>query len=675
MARTRQITNGTLTVDVIDTADPGIIAERGGFGEGVFAVDHGVASGYDGRGKISRYDVPMITERWKLFVRGSSHDNLASQVNALQTLLRLAARYHLDPTVTDPVYIKEQLTNEGQPRFALVYGSPELRNPDFFAPPIDPGNLIDTLGISVVREGVWRHREPGTLPGSDAGYVGLDAVHGPASPTQVHLSNFRDVFDITHIYNFDFSAGTFSGNLLGAAFTYFPAVAAVDDYIVFGCNTPGPFKHIVANIGMIGVFTATLVIEYSTGAGTWAVLTAGTGYVMFPEAASFLKVAGHIVLSIKPPSDWVAAALNGITAHWIRIRLNPFTSMGTNPTNTTFQPYAQRTPEIRWGSSAVSIGTFPPLSMIRMAASDGAANTPGFETISRIIIGAKSRGLTNFVSNLNLGNGAVPSGWANAYGTDTASAADSQGPANVRADCTFATDTSEVRRVTLTGTARLADWIGTYRVFVRCQQVGGAAGDVKLKLRTNVYGTTSSHPKYDLPNTAVALVGVSLPWEIVELGTLALPWAKFGKQDSLANVDIIFQILASRASGSATLRLYDLILIPIDEWTVELNDPLADTVNGTSALRGLTSIEDDGGLVLDRTVKYIRSGSSNFLAETWSRRGEALTFEPARAYRLYFLAMNYASNWGVAPFVASLGTHLDFKMWVHERWPVLRGAN
>ena len=118
-----------------------------------------------------------------------------------------------------------------------------------------------------------------------------------------------------------------------------------------------------------------------------------------------------------------------------------------------------------------------------------------------------------------------------------------------------------------------------------------------------------------------------------------------------------------------------MILLPIDEWSTVLQDPISSPTLGSSALRGDTVLDLDAGILMDRTVKYYRSGATLYAAENWYRSGEPPKLEPGRQTRLYFLLMHYPVDWGTGPFLAPLGMHLALEMRARMIYLTLRGSD
>jgi len=315
--------------------------------------------------------------------------------------------------------------------------------------------------------------------------------------------------------------------------------------------------------------------------------------------------------------------------------------------------------------------------LLRLRTPSGGSDTVNFASASRILIGAKENPGT-FVMSLNaaLDN---PAGWAITNVTDASSVADTEAPGGSHCAVDFAGDSTMVCRLRLTGTNKLADWLGEYRAMLRCQQIGGDAGDISVMLRVLIGSTDVYAPKFE--TKIIALEGVALGHEQVALstnepgGTVKVPWLDTKSVDNFANTNIYFEVLASRAAGAATLRIYGLDLLPVDEWAVELDDPLGDKTYGNTALRGNNGIDIDAGLIADRTGKFINALAAPVPVETWTRGGPPPQLNPETQHKLYFVNMHYPAGgtWGTGPLIVTPGMHLTAEVYAHNQYYALRG--
>lgn len=666
MARTFKLKRGATTIDLLNTAS--IIGKRGGYGRTEFEEEHFDAATLDER--------PAIVEMLDLSLMASSHDNLATLQRSLTRILRQALQHRLKPQGFPPVYLEAQARNESNARYALVYGPQRFVHQDLYDHPFELDSELDNTLLQFAREGVWRSGVPGVLP---AAPITLAPSDGPASPTTVHVSSFREKGDVTHLFNFTAVGSVYSANLYGGALPYalFPAGTAVNDAVRI-CSTVGPPRHVVINIGTVGDFVGTLVAKYSKADGSWGTCTLGTHVTIYPGStvSDLWKAAGNWVVNLGAITDWAPYTHNAVNGWWISIEFSAFTSMTTRPEVATHQPYTQRSPHVEIPSTALK-GDVHPFALIRMRSPAGGGADPAFSAIARIMLGARSKGLSEFVDDLDLAADANnPAGWALSYGTDTSGSIQaSEAPGGARANCTFATDTSLVMRVRLTGTAKLPSWIGGFRALLLVGQSGGSAGDTEIRLRARLAGTASSDPVME--TKSIALKAVDSGLEVVDMGRLRLPFVEQANADVWTGVDLIFDILARRASGASALRFYRLRLIPDDEWFCTLDAPISVGLTGDRALRGLDMLEFDGGILHKRLYKARVSGSAVLPMGDWVRAGPFPRFEPETQTRLYFMMMHYpvGGTWGTGPMIATPGMQLAVSIYAQACYLALRGGD
>jgi hypothetical protein len=672
MMRYREITDGTTTISLIAKSSNSRITAFAGMnsmGGNTPQRDINIAKTIDGS--------TLIAESYTLNMKGVNTQELAVKCQQLIKLLRKAQNYKKTFWQRTPVYIKEKLYNETNTRYALCFGTAGLNYADLFENITEFQNVITSIGIVLVREHPWRSYIPGTLPTITT----LTASDGPSNPTKVVVANFdENNIAITHIYNYDSSAVAWSANLVASTgisiWSVAAAMPAVNDVIYIG-STGGPLKHICIPIAIPGAYTCDIIVQYWKGGGApvATTLTAGSEYTLLPtgDEDSIFKSVGEWVIDIKPPALHAVATINGVAnVWWISIKINAVTAFVTAPVTGSTVCYEQHENYFALPSTAF-VGDSNPLTLLRLFNPYGGVASPVMGTPSRIIIGAKSIALSNFHSNLNLGGAGQPAGWALANGTDASSVADVTATGGARGNVSYATVTSMTTRFTLTGTAKLQYWLGRYRVFLRAQQINGANGDCRVKLRAMIGGSASGYPLMD--SEIVPLTTHDAGWEVVDLtagGFLQLPFSDITDAD-LTGVDLIFMVQTDRTAGVSTLQVADLILIPIDEWAMELRDPISDTTTGASALRGNTLLDIDSGLLLHRVLKQIIVGTSAYPAENWNRYGDSPKLEPNTAYRLYFLMMHYPTAWGTGPMIGSLGMALHVSLYGNSRYGILRG--
>lgn len=661
MARTFELSSsGLTTISLLNLT--GIIAARGGMGR--LALQAG-ALRKPGPGV-------KLAETYMLNVLGTSHDDAASKVQALNAMLDRAFSYDDTRWEINPVYIKTQTATESKARYALVFGSGDDVYPDLFDHPFELDNQLENVEKTIIREHPWRDHPPGTLPTLP---LTLDDADGPASPTTVHLANFWDTASLTDVYAYDDSAGTFSGNLLGANnVPLFPDPPALNDYVAFGFEAR-PGHHVAIPLKTAANWNGAYQMQYWNGAFVEA--PEGTKHLRWPTGGTvsqLFSAVGWWVLDVGNLSDWATTALNGQTKYWIKVKIVIFTSSAQVPVlHDTDDIYAPRTPWFEIASAGM-VGDAPPLLLFRLRSPIGGGTTPGFGTIQRILLFAKSQNLADFRSHINLGNQGNPAAITVATGADTAFVADPLYPGGYRARTTFAGTATEAARLTITFDDLLDKYAGKYKIILLVRQAGGTAEQVKVRARIRIAGSASSYPQWFTPLTALQSVDNVL--EGLDLGELVVPFVPRAAGDSLATTDLIVELSASRTSGSAELDWGCLILGPTDEWWTEFKDPLSDPTTGSSALRGDSGLDVDAGVLRRRCVKNLltAAGVPRPPAETWTCTKLPNDLKTGKTYRFYAVMLHGpAAGFAEQPMLGTLGCHLSVQVYGHMRFQVLRG--
>jgi len=251
-------------------------------------------------------------------------------------------------------------------------------------------------------------------------------------------------------------------------------------------------------------------------------------------------------------------------------------------------------------------------------------------------------------------------------------------PGGYKGRCTFATDATLKARATLTGSGKLANYQGKFKILLACQQVGGAAGDCSVRVSIMIGGSTAGYPVAYLPvSSGIALQSHDAGPEWVDLtgdGYINIPFGQVAAADSLAS-DLVVSVWATRTGGASVLDLHQIVFLPVDEFGLDLTDPRSDTTSGSSALRGNSLLEIDGGIVQNRTSKKLIVGANYIMAETWLRGGNINRLRPGRQYRFYFVIMNYqGASWYVPPLVGGKGSALAVSLHAVKCFATLRGS-
>jgi hypothetical protein len=584
-----EITDGTTanTVNLLDSEfgfslfnwGPGIATYKGG----------GVWKGSplsDGRRLVSRV-FDNVVESFELKLRGSSQDAAIRYMQNLRRLLEAAANYWDGEHQTTPIYIVAQSSRETNPRYAVVMSGavPEDDNP--YAPPfLQPSNAATMDNITLVIErGHWTENVPGSatavkiaasqvFDGRTLGNVNGSGTETPTSNEEVFVANKHNIANLTHVFVND--GGVYGANLLDASLPYdlLPAVPAVGDAVYFICETAttdsGPFLSIVFDTS-IAQSGCTIVWEYSTGGGVYTAFTAGDIHDATSDAGAsdpFTETGVNAVYWLAP-ATWSANTANAITGLIVRARVTA-AAAPSPPRQANRNIYSVVWNYVEIDSDQVG-GDISALAQIYHSAKSGSRTgvSPlvGDSHYSRMICGLRStsRG-SNFRSFINIADEQNQTGiTAIVTGGDSLYLSSVLAPSgrNGRYVPGAARSAAQQFRITLDSTIA-AHYRGIFHAFVRVDLLAGTANDVGVQLKYVPLGVTTLEE--DLSNRVLIPAVVSAgTFQLLDLGEVTLPPVLSVSPDDTLD-EIRIGIFLDNTDATTNLYLYDLILIPVDEW-------------------------------------------------------------------------------------------------------------
>lgn len=119
---------------------------------------------------IDRYNPGNVVEGedtiepFTAMLKGTSHDNLASQAQTLNKLLRKAAQYNQKRWQNTPVYMIAQTGDESNARYALLKSGEFKPTESPYQRPFLSQNYWLNIEISVTRSGHWSSHAPAAMP-------------------------------------------------------------------------------------------------------------------------------------------------------------------------------------------------------------------------------------------------------------------------------------------------------------------------------------------------------------------------------------------------------------------------------------------------------------------------------------------------------------------------------
>ena len=465
---------------------------------------------------------------------------------------------------------------------------------------------------------------------------------------RVYIANKNNIAQLTHVYNFTLIGAVFV-QVLGTALPYalMPAVPAVGDEILIGIQTTiadsGPFCSVVFDLSQIQV-DLTCQWEYyeSTGPG-WSVFPAGS-YVDYTDSTGepFTRL-GRSGIYFRPQDDWVPVAVNAVTAYWIRCTV---TAIGVGPVGPIQQnndPYT-----VTWGSIPVEtddiVGDIPALLKLQMHVRSSITLPSADPQLSahRYIVGLRSdsRG-TNFSAYLNAAREQNPTGITVNEETPGFEVTEPQAPTGLCMEYVAVGATTQGLCYFRFGNAAGSDYHGVFRVFARVHQSAGAAGVAGIRLQYFT-GTAIGHNVYF--QSADVYTQSNDIYELLDMGMITMP-GRF--PPGVTSNHGIYALTLFTAAG--TLQLYDLILIPVDEWAADIRAPSEDNMITAGWVDYPIQLDS---MAVPKHFIHARQVLNDVLQSWWTpiTNGPAI-LHPTTGQKLWVLAINIpdGETYEVAP--------------------------
>ena len=193
---------------------------------------------------------------------------------------------------------------------------------------------------------------------------------------------------------------------------------------------------------------------------------------------------------------------------------------------------------------------------------------------------------------------------------------------------------------------RLAtEWYGTYRVFLRGKRTAGSAGDIPVKLVVKLGNS------YTIFESSELTFSTTRVFQVLDFGLVTIPSDAMRSSETPTNLYIEVH-MESTVVGPPDVYLYDLIMMPVDECIVEIND----AVRASSAA---TAVRPDIAWYVDsitypkRMIRALRyrtttgtySGTVGDISGVFQCiAGQPVQFRPNATQRIWFFALNDNTN-------------------------------
>jgi len=558
--------------------------------------------------RLASYRRITTIEAIPLTLKRQKQNDAIRATQELRQMLEMAKDYWAADFVQPyPVYLEARASCETNARYAIIHDG-ELPNDDnpFREPFLQRGrrSIMRNLVLGLER-GAWTENMPGvgtaieisaveTYDGRNLGNVD-DA--GAREPTiaggSVFFTNHWKTANITDVWYWDNSAVAWStpatvpptGNIMDAGLPVAfmpPAPLQVGDFVLFGIQTAlvdsGPFFSLVFDIGTVLGTGAGITIEWRYSSigqdpATWlsfaalvppgphdntnangamtgdAFDTAGIKSVhWYSPGVQFQPIAPKV--GANPPL--------GISGYWVCAYVTAAAGNPTPPVQQNRKIYTISWPYVEIQRDQIA-GDFPALIRTMLREESNLAVT---DNANRMILSIRdmARG-ADFRTHINMADTQLPPGITTAALGGSAFVTNSQSPAG-RSLAMLNTPAAwtAIARITI-DPIYASQYRGNYRHFFRVHQYSGNP----MRLRVAMYLG---------PTTLVSLIGRTREYvtqgglmEIADFGRITIPGALIADADDTYQVNLI---LEAYGDGASDIQVYDLELLPIDEWAIEL---------------------------------------------------------------------------------------------------------
>lgn len=638
--------------------------------------------------RLVDFSYANVIDTFTLKAMHGEQDGTIRTRQELDRLLEKGRRYWVDDWATEPVWIEARGSDETNTRYATIkdWRMPMDDNPyaqPFF--PLQQEAVMEGLVLTLEHD-FWQANEPGTGTDTEiSAQQDYNAVtYGRAATTdeEVYVANRHNEANVTHIFTWTSPAGPFGGNLIGAGlpFDIFNGGAggpANGDITYFGINTAladsGPFSSLVFDILTAATYGAGDSVAWEYWNGAWVALTPlvdNTSSNECDEDESF-ENTGVNSIHWEQPSDWAAVAVNAITGYWVRLVVTEATGI-TRAQQQNRDIYSVVWPEVSI-DGAIVLGDIPALLNFKaegMSECTALSNTGGY--INRIMVGVRSasrdaaaspfRAFLNFADEQNptLVTATADGGAAFANNLEAPSGRClAWAPAGIAA-------MAERAHITFANTAG-ATYAGSFHAFLRYQVTSGSDGDIRLftHLETDAGKETTQTDVVDL------LAGTA--WNVVPLGLLHLPALPIIQPGLIRNW-AFYVSMQNTVAAARTINLFDLILMPADEWLGDFQENITPSSNTGFPLSTHYYLDVDPISLPKRLTSWVifdTFGNADGLMISYTAASPILQANADQ--RLYFF-MSRNPSLTTIPRVAE--PYLSMRVWAShtDRYQSMRGA-
>jgi hypothetical protein len=711
-----EITDGITTIDLLDRSgirvkDWAPVAQqyKGGGVRNDSAMAHGSA--------VVMSKEQNTEDTFALVARGANEDTLYTNIRALLGLLEQAVHYWTTTWQSEPVWIKAKGPRETNARYAIItnYAFPGIANPVAQSIFLCFHGSWSEVALTL-EHGVWQDVAIGLDSCVEASGGQLAPSYGNAWFGQeatclnsVFIANKANLAQLTHIKRYRV-AGAQWWDMMGVAL---PRVllghggtVADGDMIYFGIDLGTyavcPFSSLVFDVEVAAVYVGAAICYWEYWNGAWVHLH-GVDDTVAVGAATVIGAAGTLAFSRagvnsvawQQPADWTTTAVNGVAGWWVRVRAS-IPGGGDSITQTQQQNreiYTVLWPYIEIAAAEI-YGDVPARGRIRLNGRMGGnvLDVTG-NNARRVVMGLRTKArdwnpnvtpALAFHAYLNASDLQQPTGLTHAIGATMAyvgaSGAISDAATGRETRETLGALASDYMQWTLSPYLAYA-YRGTFHAYLRYKDVPAGVAGYPFTARLLV-GQSAGY--YDWSSSPVALykqaAAAASRIYVADLGLVRLPLTSPLKAPSRWSGSVILSILLSEVAGVGdAVDIFDLVLIPADEWLCDVSANMSNANEGLSVFDYLDI--DSVTMPYYHTVAHKRDTGrasatpyADYDKSSWPvHASEPVLFQVNADQRLWFLALGRYNTPSVLEFFGGQHMLQSVKLTGARRYLVTRG--
>jgi len=400
-----------------------------------------------------------------------------------------------------------------------------------------------------------------------SGESGVDST----SDDIVYVGNKDSSNILSAIYRYDADPVGWSADLLSTALPYklFPDPSAVGDMCYFGCKD-APIYSLVFDITSSHTGN-DITWEYWNGGG-WSSLSTSTDNVS--DYIEF-RINDTGVIIFHPRNNFAKTTVNGLNAYWVRARMD---AISVNATQQNRHVYTVTSSDIEIASTATS-GDIPSIAKINIATADSSRG--GAE---KLLLGLRSDSRGEFFRQHINTNGLNNEYISITSDVSTAAQTNSDSATGNIIQTTFTgPDTMERRFYVDINPPIAQEYYGKYRAFVRAIETTTlpilAEGEIISYLSISLGSSYNSKRAYN--------IDIGNNWHYFDYGIIELPPSIIPE---IYYGAIKISLYANNENtGAIDLDWVDLILLPVDEYSMEIRQD-SDAITTTRSITTADSI-------------------------------------------------------------------------------------